>query len=69
MNRFQEKLVTDERTDGRTDKHELIGPRLSGVQKNVRATSRICLKFKVKSNYVVAVPLWLILKQFKSLNR
>ena len=57
MNRFQEKLVTDERTDGRTDKHELIGPRLSGVQKNVRATSRICLKFKVKSNYVVAVPL------------
>ena len=68
-NRFQEKLVTDKRTYGRTDKHEFIGPPLQGVQKNVRATSRICLKFKVKSNYVVVVPLWLILKQFKSLSR
>ena len=28
MNRFQEKLVTNKRTNGRTDKHEFIGPPL-----------------------------------------
>lgn len=33
MNRYREKLATDERTDGRTHNHECIRHRLPGDKK------------------------------------